>query len=51
MMNLNVIDPGHNVEKVMKKGVARYLTQQCTDKGFDIEIIASEEHTDPFQFI
>lgn len=51
MMGLNVIDPGHNVEKVMKKGIAHYLTKQCTDKGYDVEIIASKENTEPFQFI
>jgi dinuclear metal center YbgI/SA1388 family protein len=51
MMNLNVIDPGHNVEKIMKKGVAHYLTKQCSDKRYDVEIIASKENTEPFQFI
>ena len=34
MMGLNVIDPGHNVEKIMKQGVTQYLTIKCLEKGF-----------------
>lgn len=51
MMGLNVIDPGHNVEKVMKKGVAHYLTKLCMEKGYDIKIFPSEQNTEPFQFV
>lgn len=51
MMGLNVIDPGHNVEKVMKKGVTQYLTKKCSEKGYDVTIFPSEEKTEPFQFI
>jgi dinuclear metal center YbgI/SA1388 family protein len=51
MMGLNIVDPGHNVEKVMKKGVAIQLEKMCKEKGFDVSIFASELHTDPFQFV
>jgi dinuclear metal center YbgI/SA1388 family protein len=48
---LNVIDPGHNVEKVMKKGVANVLSQLFNEKGYDVNVFPSEIHTDPFQFV
>lgn len=51
MMGLNIVDPGHNVEKVMKKGVALKLTDMCKEKGLAVSIFASELHTDPFQFM
>ena len=51
MMGLNVIDPGHNVEKIMKKGVANYLTKVSVEKGYDVSIFPSEQQTDPFQFV
>jgi dinuclear metal center YbgI/SA1388 family protein len=51
MQGLNMIDPGHNVEKVMKKGVAQALGELCQKAGFEVEFIPSEENTDPFQFI
>lgn len=51
MLGLNMIDPGHNVEKVMKKGVANALSKQCTENGYEVEIFPSELNTDPFVFI
>jgi len=51
MQGLNMIDPGHNVEKVMKKGVAQTLGELCQKSGFKVEFIPSEENTDPFQYI
>ncbi|MDQ0269476.1 Nif3-like dinuclear metal center hexameric protein [Cytobacillus purgationiresistens] len=50
-MGLNIVDPGHNVEKVMKKGVARKLEKMSAEKGYDVQFISSVIHTDPFQFI
>ncbi|MFO1443438.1 Nif3-like dinuclear metal center hexameric protein [Bacillus sp. Bva_UNVM-123] len=50
-VGLNIVDPGHNVEKVMKKGVAKQLTKMCNEKGYDVAIFPSELNTDPFQFI
>ncbi|MFJ7637232.1 Nif3-like dinuclear metal center hexameric protein [Peribacillus sp. NPDC097225] len=51
MIGLNIVDPGHNVEKVMKKGVARILNEMCVNKNLDVEFIPSELNTDPFTFI
>lgn len=51
MEGLNLIDPGHNVERVMKKGVALAMEQRCREAGFKVEFIPSVENTNPFQFI
>ncbi|MBS4191323.1 Nif3-like dinuclear metal center hexameric protein [Bacillus sp. FJAT-49705] len=51
MMGLNIVDPGHNVEKVMKNGVAKKLAQMCREKEFKVTIFPSEINTDPFQFV
>ncbi len=51
MMGLNIVDPGHNVEKVMKNGVAKQLTKMCEEKGYQVSFIPSEINTDPFQFM
>ncbi|WP_342399311.1 Nif3-like dinuclear metal center hexameric protein [Weizmannia sp. FSL W8-0676] len=50
-LGLNVVDPGHNVEKVMKKGVAAYMRKACREHQLDVRFIASEVNTDPFQFL
>ncbi|ETI65948.1 Nif3-like dinuclear metal center hexameric protein [Neobacillus vireti] len=51
MQGLNMIDPGHNVEKVMKKGLTAALQKMCQESGYKVEIFPSEVNTDPFQFI
>lgn len=51
MAGLNMIDPGHNVEKVMKKGVAKAMDKLCKEKGYDVVFLPSEIGTDPFTFI
>jgi dinuclear metal center YbgI/SA1388 family protein len=51
MMGLNVVDPGHNVEKVMKNGVASYLNKVFTKQKFNVKVYVSEVNTDPFTFI
>lgn len=51
MMGLNIVDPGHNVEKVMKKGVANILTERFKEKKYEVTVITSELNTDPFQFL
>ncbi|WP_096188374.1 Nif3-like dinuclear metal center hexameric protein [Evansella halocellulosilytica] len=48
---LAMIDPGHNVEKIMKDGVKQYVQRFVEEKGYDTEVIASSIHTDPFQFM
>jgi dinuclear metal center YbgI/SA1388 family protein len=51
MAGLNMIDPGHNVEKIMKIGVATVMEGLCKEKGYDVSFIPSEIGTDPFTFI
>lgn len=51
MQGLNMIDPGHNVEKVMKKGLTAQLQKLCKEAGYEVEIFPSEVNTDPFQFL
>ena len=50
-LGLNIVDPGHHVEKVMIKGVAEKMALLCKDKKLDVEFIQSEINTEPFQFI
>jgi dinuclear metal center YbgI/SA1388 family protein len=51
MEGLNIIDPGHNVEKVMKTGVQRFLADFIGEKGYDTHVTVSKVHTDPFTFL
>ncbi|MCM3765310.1 Nif3-like dinuclear metal center hexameric protein [Neobacillus niacini] len=51
MQGLNMIDPGHNVEKVMKKGLTKTLQQMCQDEGYQVEIFPSEVDTNPFKYV
>lgn len=48
---LAMIDPGHNVEKVMKTSVQRYLQSELQQMKSDTEVLASQIHTDPFRFM
>ncbi|MRH43100.1 Nif3-like dinuclear metal center hexameric protein [Aquibacillus halophilus] len=48
-MGLNVVDPGHYIEKVMKQAVKSFLDSKCENAG--IEVVISREITDPFQFL
>lgn len=51
MIGLNIVDPGHNVEKVMKQGVQKQLQEKVDVKKFNVHIHASQLHTDPFTFV
>jgi dinuclear metal center YbgI/SA1388 family protein len=51
MQGLNMIDPGHNVEKIMKKGLTDVLSKMCEQAGYEVEIFPSELNTDPFKFV
>jgi dinuclear metal center YbgI/SA1388 family protein len=51
MAGLNMVDPGHNVEKVMKNGVAKVMERLCNQNGFDVTFLPSDIETDPFTFI
>ncbi|MNF82952.1 putative GTP cyclohydrolase 1 type 2 [compost metagenome] len=46
---LALLDVGHNVEKVMKRGVADYLAAQLAKT--DTQVVASAINTEPFQFV
>ncbi|AJA21486.1 TPA: Nif3-like dinuclear metal center hexameric protein [Bacillus thuringiensis] len=51
MLGLNIVDPGHNVEKVMKQGVQKQLQEKVDAKKLNVHIHASQLHTDPFIFV
>jgi putative NIF3 family GTP cyclohydrolase 1 type 2 len=51
MEGLNMIDPGHNVEKIMKKGLAQVLQKMCQEAKYEVEIFPSEMNTNPFKTI
>ncbi|MGX4256991.1 Nif3-like dinuclear metal center hexameric protein [Bacillus sp. YH3-2-B2] len=51
MMGLNVVDPGHYAEKIMRKGTAEKLTAMAVEKNYDVRIFASETDTNPFTFL
>lgn len=50
-IGLNIIDPGHHIEKVMKAGVAKRMQQLSEENKYDVTFIASERSTDPFTFM
>ncbi|WP_158735078.1 Nif3-like dinuclear metal center hexameric protein [Alteribacillus sp. YIM 98480] len=51
MEGLNLIDPGHNVEKIMKDGVKNKLEELLDTKKYSTDFIASNVSTDPFTFL
>ncbi|MBM6619275.1 Nif3-like dinuclear metal center hexameric protein [Bacillus suaedaesalsae] len=50
-LGLNIIDPGHHIEKVMIKGVAKILEKESSRKNYDVKIHESKVNTNPFKFI
>ncbi|MCM3002513.1 Nif3-like dinuclear metal center hexameric protein [Priestia koreensis] len=50
-LGLNVVDPGHHVEKVMMQGVTKKMKELFAEKNFSCGITASTIHTDPFTFM
>ena len=50
-IGLSVIDPGHHIEQIMKKGVAEYMTEVCEKNKLSVEFIPSQISTEPFQLI
>jgi dinuclear metal center YbgI/SA1388 family protein len=48
---LTIIDPGHNVEKIMKINVADYLAKQLSEKKYATCVTASNINTEVFQFV
>ncbi|QOR65558.1 Nif3-like dinuclear metal center hexameric protein [Cytobacillus suaedae] len=49
-MGLNIIDAGHYIEKIMKKGVTKVLTTLCEENKFKVNIFPSAADTNPFTF-
>lgn len=50
-LDLCVIDPGHNVEKVMIQGVAEKMSSLCEARQYNVTFLQSELSTEPFTFI
>jgi dinuclear metal center YbgI/SA1388 family protein len=44
-----LLDVGHNVEKILKRGVAAYLAAQLTNTA--TQVVASQVDTEPFKFL
>ncbi|WP_416149336.1 Nif3-like dinuclear metal center hexameric protein [Salipaludibacillus sp. HK11] len=51
MEGLMMIDPGHNVEKIMKVGVQKKIEAFIAEKKYNTDVIISDLHTDPFRFL
>lgn len=51
MDGLSIVDPGHNVEKIMKEAVTNFLTTYLTENKYDTKVIFSKINTDPFTFL
>ncbi len=51
MDGLNMVDPGHNVEKIMKEAVKTFLETFLVNNKYDTEVITSLINTDPFTFL
>lgn len=49
-LGLAVVDPGHNIEKIMIEGVANHMRKACEEAKFAVTFIESEVITEPFQF-
>lgn len=48
---LAIVDPGHNVEKIMKDRVAAYLAEELRAAKSATEAVASRVDTEPFRFV
>jgi len=51
MNGLQLVDPGHHVEKVMMEGLQKILQQYAIQAKQDVEILTAQTHTEPFTFI
>ncbi len=51
MEGLMMVDPGHNVEKIMKEGVRKKIHTFLNEKKYATEVVVSDVHTDPFRFL
>ncbi len=51
MDGLNMVDPGHNVEKIMKEAVCSFIENYVREHKYDTKVIYSKLNTDPFTFM
>ncbi|WP_039041680.1 Nif3-like dinuclear metal center hexameric protein [Sporosarcina sp. ZBG7A] len=50
-IDLCIVDPGHNVEKVMIQGVAEHMAEKCEQRNYNVTFLQSQQNTEPFTFI
>jgi dinuclear metal center YbgI/SA1388 family protein len=50
MNGLNVVDPGHYIESIMKEKTAEILKTMFSEKKWDVQVFPSIVDTDPFRF-
>jgi dinuclear metal center YbgI/SA1388 family protein len=48
---MNIIDAGHNIEKLLKPAVANILQEKLWKGGYATKVSPSELNTEPFQFM
>ncbi|GAB7386337.1 Nif3-like dinuclear metal center hexameric protein [Bacillaceae bacterium] len=48
---LALIDPGHNIEKIMGESVRAYLQKRLREDRYETEVVVSRVNTDPFIFL
>jgi dinuclear metal center YbgI/SA1388 family protein len=48
---LTIIDPGHNIEKIMKPRVTEWLNKQLQERNYQTIAAASSVGTEPFRFV
>ena len=46
-----LLDPGHNVEKIMKDRVAELLKEKLLEGRYSTTVISSQVNTEPFVFV
>lgn len=46
-----LIDPGHNIEKIVKPAVAEMLQRKLEKDKYETKVFASRIHTEPFRFV
>ncbi|PYE47432.1 Nif3-like dinuclear metal center hexameric protein [Paenibacillus barcinonensis] len=51
MAGMCIIDPGHNIEKIMKPKTADWLRAQLSDQRYETKVTASGVDTEVFRFL
>lgn len=50
-IGLSIVDPGHHVESIMKKGVSEKMNQLCENLKYTCNFIPSSLSTEPFRLL